>query len=120
MRERQYSASHVAYASGYKCAHCGKQFVVNAWCDWGYRYGALMCCSYSCMRAMRAEDIERQSRPKPGTAPRKRPRTPVEQAEIDEIISRFNAGKRVTEIARALGRPYETVKYHIRKAGLVR
>lgn len=38
-----------------KCAYCGKQFRITA-SGWGYAYGGMYTCSYSCMRAMERED----------------------------------------------------------------
>ena len=120
-RDRQYSATSTSWAATYKCKECGKEFTVPPYSDWGYRYGATMCCSYHCMRAMRAADLAKAAAPKPKPEPKPKPckRVLVSDADKSAFYKLRLEGKTYMDITRITGWSRATVEYHLRKAGLV-
>ena len=99
------------------CKNCGKKFAVYAYMQWGYRYGRFYACSYSCMRALRAADME----PRPENRkddkrclPRGL-RKPMTQAEKDTIFRLHGEGYSMSAISRMTGRALATVEYHLKR-----
>ncbi len=79
-----------------KCARCGKEFRVGPG-GWGYAYGGLYTCSYSCMRAMEREDVKNM--------------LPDDQKQQVDLL--YAAGKPIKEIAEALGADFSSVRAYI-------
>lgn len=84
-----------------KCARCGKSFQVTH-AGWGYAYGGMYVCSYSCMRAMEREENGMLS--------------DEQKSQIDQL---YASGKGVKEIAEALGAEASYVKSYIATQSLV-
>lgn len=110
-----------------KCACCGKRWRVPD--EWGYWYGARICCSYRCMRALAARDKTRErvmaeidGIPLPGKP--KKPRPPrarylrIGDEDLERLLQMRRDGKCYREIGQALGRATSTVGTYCRRHGL--
>ena len=114
-----------------KCACCGKRWRVPD--EWGYWYGAHICCSYRCMRAMAAADKSRD-RVREEIAGVPRPDKPSKKKNydagrgagykkftpelIEKMLSLRRSGMNCSQIARQLDRPLSTVNKYCRRFGL--
>ena len=101
----------------YKCPGCGKLFTLppgTRRADWGYAYGANLCCSWSCQRATEAEHTSGRRRRSAAEGPCERfdgqpPRTRYSLEVQREIYDLYRKGYRIKEIADAYGIPKTTV-----------
>jgi hypothetical protein len=83
----------------YKCRNCGKTFEIPFYCtEWGYWYGAHICCGYSCMRKLQAKEQAKLSMPKAKTQWVMTPK------EIEAIERAILKGKSTMVIAKESGR----------------
>lgn len=91
----------------FKCACCRKSFDTSMYLSWPWWYGAKICCSYKCMRKMRADDPQTDIYAKPK---KKNPSTgggwnrKLSEGEICRAIHLLKQGVSIPETARMMGR----------------
>lgn len=101
-----------------KCNCCGKMFPHTEY--HGYWYGDLICCSYHCMRKLRAEDLERRRRKLEEDAEALSGRPgPLKEEERAEILRLTDRGVTVVDIAKRVERSPECVRRCIRDSGRI-
>lgn len=87
------------------CENCGKSFF-HPYVEWGYYYDGKICCSYKCMREMRAKEFMGDGQMKGRH---------LTKQDREQMYGLFDGGKTVKEVMQLTGLAHTTVERYRRE-----